>query len=69
MLWRERQQFVMQSDRADCEKPSGVLSFPQFSLVVGKAPTGKKKGRPLLVFWVMEHGVMGKADILSAELW
>lgn len=43
MLWRERQQFVMQSDRADCEKPSGVLSFPQFSLVVGKAPTGKKK--------------------------
>lgn len=43
MLWRERQQFVMQSDRADCEKPSGVLSFPQFSLVVGKAPIGKKR--------------------------
>lgn len=33
----------MQSDSADCERPSGVLKVPLFSVVVVRTPARNKK--------------------------
>lgn len=58
----------MQSDSADCEKPSGALKVPPFSVVVGRTPAREKEDLfATCESWNVES--WEKPDSLPVDLW